>query len=58
MEMLTEVMSIMLLNKESSAGALDHFDEAAELPHPDSLKRSARKRQQKAERKQVKVYEN
>jgi hypothetical protein len=57
MEILAEVLAIKLLNKESQAGILDHFDEEAELPHPDSLKRT-RKRQMKAERKQAKNFDS
>jgi hypothetical protein len=42
MEMLTEVMSIMLLNKEKAdeefASSMAHFDPEAKLPEVDSIK--------------------
>lgn len=50
MEMLTEVMSLMLLNKNDQvvkyAGNLEKIDADAKLPHPSTLsnKRRAKKR--------------
>lgn len=59
MEMLTEVMSIMLLNKEKAdeefASSMAHYDPEAKLPDAEYLKtksgRELRKRQLKGERK-------
>jgi hypothetical protein len=59
MEMLTEVMSIMLLNKEKAdeefASSIAHYDPDAKLPEIDCIKsklgRETRKRSVKGQRK-------
>ena len=63
MEMLTEVMSIMLLNKEKAdeefASSIAHYDPDAKLPEIDFIKsklgRETRKRAVKGQRKQKSV---
>jgi hypothetical protein len=55
MEMLTEVMSLMLLNKQDAVskytGPLDKLDPSSKLPHPTTLKKKRKSRAEKSEEK-------
>lgn len=54
MEMLTEVMSLMLLNKNDAVvkyTGLDKLPEGAKLPHPNALSKLSKKRRLKKQRR-------